>query len=72
MQQGARTRAYYQHGGHSDPQPTEGANMKPYYFNYRVGNNVHAGEFWSSGKQYVEAMIKRVHPDAYRIVVWRA
>jgi hypothetical protein len=46
--------------------------MRPYFFNYRVGNNTHAGEFWSSGKQYVEAMIKRVHPDAYRIVVWRA
>jgi hypothetical protein len=45
--------------------------MKPYFFNYRVGNHTHAGEFWSSGKQYVEAMIKRVHPDAYRIVVWR-
>jgi len=46
--------------------------MRPYYFNYRVGNNVHAGEFWTSAAHYVEAMIKRVHPDAYRIVVWRA
>ena len=46
--------------------------MKPYLFNYRVGNITHAGEFWSSDKKHVEAMIKRMHPDAYRIMVWKA
>jgi hypothetical protein len=46
--------------------------MRPYYFCYRVGNVTHAGELWSSGREHVEAMIKRVHSHAYRITIWRA
>lgn len=45
--------------------------MQPYYFCFRVGNVTHAGEFWSSDRKHVEAMIKRGHPDAYQIAIWK-